>query len=419
MDKIISNATKKLEWWVERNGYAGFDPYDIKGTPLFIWFQRLPSEPALPFIAIRKVACGLEYRYPLIARKLFGVKKEINAKAMGLFAAAYINFYKTSGEYGDKPLYYLEKAQECLNWLEQNHTKGYKGICWGYPFDWQSLHFLPRGTPSSVVSSTAGNAFFEFYKATGNERYLDVCNRICEFFLAHLKIDRVSEDKICFSYTPLDCMHVHNANLFVAEYLIRVGSEIQNWEYVEYGTKALQYTLAQQNEDGSFYYFGLEDETRYNLSAETLRRIDPYHTGFVLRSLLSITENTSAQHTFEALIKGYEYYINNLFEEEAIPKMSPQELYPIDIHSCAEAILCLSILSRKFPKSVELARKVAWWTIQNMQSKTGYFYYRIYSTGKLIKIPYIRWGQAWMLLALSAHQNEIGAVFKLASTSSL
>jgi len=44
--------------------------------------------------------------------------------------------------------------------------------------------------------------------------------------------------------------------------------------------------------------------------------------------------------------------------------------------------------------------KIAKWTIENMQSNDGYFYYRRYKYFNN-KIPYMRWGQAWMLLALS------------------
>lgn len=410
MDESILKAMRKLEKWIEQNGYAGFDRYDLRGTPFFLWLQRLPANTAMPFKVIHRLAFSLERRYPLLMRRLFGVKKEINAKAMGLFASAYINFHKTFGEHS-----YLKKAQDCLNWLEQNPTEGYKGICWGYPFDWQSLHLFLRGTPSSVVSSTVGNAFFEFYKITEAERYLDICKRICEFFINHLNIDRISEDKICFSYTPLDYEHVHNANMFVAEFLIRVGAEIQNEQFMEYGIKALQYTLDQQSEDGAFYYFGFEDKERYNLSIENIKHIDHFHTGFVLRSLLSITERanlparytqTCVQQASKALSKGYQYYIDNLFEDEAIPKWTPQSLYPINIHSCSEAILCPSKLSKKFPQSLEIAKKAARWTIENMQAKEGYFYDRIYSDGIISTIPYIRWAQAWMLFALSTYLYE-------------
>ncbi len=51
-----------------------------------------------------------------------------------------------------------------------------------------------------------------------------------------------------------------------------------------------------------------------------------------------------------------------------------------------------------------LADKVLNWTIANMQDKKGYFYYQKYRFYK-IKIPYIRWSQAWMFYALTTYLN--------------
>jgi hypothetical protein len=47
-----------------------------------------------------------------------------------------------------------------------------------------------------------------------------------------------------------------------------------------------------------------------------------------------------------------------------------------------------------------LSIKIAQWTIHHMQDKDGYFYFRIYPT-HTNKMPYIRWGQAPMINALT------------------
>jgi hypothetical protein len=85
-----------------------------------------------------------------------------------------------------------------------------------------------------------------------------------------------------------------------------------------------------------------------------------------------------------------------------VPKLKPGSKYPINIHSCAEAILCLSTLSEDFPEGLETLKRMTAWTIQNMQDKKGYFYYMVLPK-RTIKIPYIRWAQAWMLNALSMY----------------
>ncbi len=48
----------------------------------------------------------------------------------------------------------------------------------------------------------------------------------------------------------------------------------------------------------------------------------------------------------------------------------------------------------------EMTQKVADWSIVNMQDSSGYFYYRKYKN-RTNTMPYIRWGQAWMLRAMS------------------
>jgi hypothetical protein len=49
---------------------------------------------------------------------------------------------------------------------------------------------------------------------------------------------------------------------------------------------------------------------------------------------------------------------------------------------------------------INIAKRVAGWTIDNMQDKSGYFYYRILPVKK-VKIPMIHWGQGTMFKALA------------------
>jgi polysaccharide biosynthesis protein VpsJ len=59
------------------------------------------------------------------------------------------------------------------------------------------------------------------------------------------------------------------------------------------------------------------------------------------------------------------------------------------------------------PDSLVLPLNVANWTIDNMQHRTGYFYYRRYSSGIVNKTPTLHWGQATMLCALAALYNVL------------
>jgi len=386
MFELVRCSIERLDQWLTRNGWAGYDPYDLKGLPFFT-----KNNPSLFEKALRKAVWKLEPFAPCLLRIIFRVKKEINPKAMGLFADAYLTLYLATG----KP-YYLSKAEEAIQWLDKNYSKGYSGKCWGYPFDWQSRIFIPRGTPSSVVSATVGNAYWSFYKLTGERRYLATCESICNFFTNDLNIDRLGSEKVCFSYTPLDNFHVHNANLFVAEFLIKVGKEVGNEKFIDQGLNAVNYTLSEQNPDGSICYWGRDQSDKCH--------IDHYHSGFEIRSLYSIWKLTREERIRKAVKQYYRFYLANLFENKTIPKLTPENKYPINIHACAEALLCNATLAPDFPEGREYLANATRWIVENMQDKTGYFYYMIRRSKGIerkVKIPYIRWGQAWMLKGLS------------------
>lgn len=408
-DNITEEIMQSITWldsWITINGWAGYDPYDIKGHPWVLKLSRNRNQNRASRLIKGVLLLSIEV-FPRASRRLLRVKKETNAKAMGLFASAYLKLYEHVKEEA-----YFQKASECLKWLEANKSEGYAGDCWGYPFDWQTLVLIPKRTPSAVVSSICGDAFWHFYEFSADKRYLSTCEAICNFLISSLNIDYVSANKICFSYTPIDNFHIHNANLFAAEFLIRVGKESNNEEFYEHGIKALNYSLNAQNKDGSFYYWALSEKDIYNISDSTLKNVDHYHTGFVLRSLYSIYKRTGDRRVLEALSKVYQFYRDRLFENRTVPKLKHDSTYPINIHSCAEAILCMSTLSDLFSDASEYAQNVFLWTKENMQTKEGWFIYMILNIKGVrwkIKFPYIRWGQAWMMRAISQYYSSIKA----------
>lgn len=376
----VKQSINLLDKWIDRNGWAGYDPYDIKGTKLFLLLQRNKYANFGSNLILG--------RFPMFSRKVFMVKKEINAKAMALFARGYLNLYKKS-----RNNKYLNKALFCLNWLTNNPSKNYSGFCWGYPFDWQSRIFIPKGTPSGVVTSIAAHAFLDAYEILEDEKYLKVTKSCCDFILNDLNIDEINENRICFSYTPIDNFHVHNANLFSASTLLRTFTYIDNRDYKKVGKRAINFTISHQNEDGSWYYWAPPDES--------LCHIDNYHTGFILECLNIARRALGDEFEYkEELRKGLEFYATNLFLEDGTPKIRHDSIYPIDIHSCAQAIIAFCELADFEPKYFAIVEKVISWTIRNMQDKEGCFYYRIYKN-HIDRMPYIRWGQAWMLRGLS------------------
>ncbi len=98
---------------------------------------------------------------------------------------------------------------------------------------------------------------------------------------------------------------------------------------------------------------------------------------------------------------GYKFWKETFFLDDGTPKYYDRKLLPIDIQCASQAIDTLVFFSDKDPKAIDLALKVANWTIDHMQDESGYFYYRRYKYGIINKTPTLHWGQATMLSALS------------------
>ena len=397
MQAVVSEALVHLDSWITNNGWSGYDPYDIKGQD---WFVRLFGYQTWFHRKVRGVLSLVEQNLPPYAlRRILRIEKEINAKGMGLLASAYLSLFKTTGQQQ-----YLVKAQDILTWLASNSNQDNPGISWGYPFHWQSRVFIPRGTPSSVVTGVVGDAWIDHYELTKSQDSLDIIIRVSDFFLNGLNRYVKTDDQICFSYTPLDKYKVHNANLFTAAFLARLWVTTGEDRYKDLSLKAVRYTLSEQNDDGSFFYWGTEPPTL----------IDHYHTGFVLRHLDTIQRATGSDFINRPLKKGYNFYIDKLFSVDGIPKLTPDSLYPINVHSCSEAILCVSQLGPKLGGFDKLAAIVNF-TIENMRTDEGYYIAEIRRRwwGKQkVRVPYMRWAQAWIFYALARLQETLKSMNK-------
>ena len=374
----------RLQQYVASEQYKGYDPFDALNSPIFSLLSRRSKWLRILFTQLLR-------RLPVNIRPVLGMKPEYNPKAMGLFLSSYVNLHKM--EQRDE---YFERIRFFADWLAEHASSGYSGHCWGYNFDWQNREFYaPERTPTVVNTSFVGHGLLDAYELLGEQRYADIARSACEFILNDLHISRES-DSICFSYTPLDTGRVHNANYLGASLLIRTGDVIGDAELKDQAEAAYNYSNSKQLENGAWRYG--EEEVR--------GWIDGFHTGFNLEALYWHSLSPGKANYASVMEKGLKFYIENLFTSDGIPKYYHNSIYPIDIHSAAQALITLAKLRESDARALPVLKKVRQWTINNMQDPAGYFYFR---KGRIItnKIPYIRWGQAWMLLALTTVQTLV------------
>lgn len=373
----IKVSLDKLKEYLEKECFKGFDPYDALNSPILKTLTFEKKFLRIAFIQIMK-------RLPLNVRPFLGIKKGFNPKGIGLFLWGFSKLYNVEREAD-----YLKKIDFFLELLDNIASKGYSGYCWGYNFDWQSKAFyIPKHTPTIVNSSFVGHALIDTYTYAKKEKALEMAISIKDFILYDL--NRKEEDSsLCFSYSPVDNTAVHNANLLGASLLIRIYKYTGERILKDTAFASLAYSMKYQRENGSWPYA----ETRFQ------SWIDSFHTGFNLQSILYFLEEGFGMEYEDAFYKGVNFYTKNFFLDNGTPKYYCDRLYPIDIHSAAEALIFFSRLRGRYK---ELAEKIFKWMIDNMQDKNGFFYFQK-KRRYVNKIPYIRWSQAWAFHALTEY----------------
>jgi hypothetical protein len=400
----LTTAHHNLWQWCRGQGFAGYDPYDGLNSRLF---QATPLRHSR---TARLAWTQFHKRSPINLRALAGIPRERNSKGIALFALAALAEYRRS-----KTKEAEIEARELLDDLMAMRLKGFKGAAWGYNFDWQARAFYaPRGTPTIVPTAFAARALCEATEVFGSEEYLPFARTICDFILNDLNRSEETDDEVCFSYSPLDRTRVFNASLLAAEALASVGKLNEESSLCDWAMQAVRYVIRRQGKDGSWAY----GESDYQSWA------DSFHTAFMLTSLSRINDavgtepgadrgpragsprgvvdatGPSSQDLETAIQRGYEFWQERFFLDNGWPKYYSDRLYPADAHSAASAIVTLVELRGRFPGSMNLAEQIAEWAIANMRDNRGFFYYqrRRFHT---VRIPYMRWSEAWMMYALA------------------
>jgi hypothetical protein len=327
---------------------------------------------------------------PINLRRLFGVKPLDSTKGRGYIAWAYLSLYKSS-----KDAHYKEKAVQSLDWLIENKSPLYSEFSWGNHFEYSSRGGrIPKHEPTIVWTGLIGQVFLDAYQLFKDRKYLDVAESICRWIL-DLGREKTANGT-CISYVTYMQVSIHNSNMIGAAMLARCGAYLDKTEYLDLAKEAMRYSCNGQLKDGAWYYG----------EAEKYHWIDNFHTGYNLDSLKRYIETTE-DHSFDQnLERGFNYFKNHFFEPSGRPKYYHNRAYPIDIQCASQAIETLLYFSDMDNSSIDIAKRVAEWTIDNMQDKSGYFYYRILPIKK-VKIPMIHWGQATMFKALAYMVSEI------------
>lgn len=382
--RLVEASLDRVQRWVEEHHYRGYEPFD----GLSSWFRPLTFGNLLG----ERLLLQLVRQSPVNLRPVMGITPKDSTKGRGYMAHGYLVRYKATGK-----AEYLQKAEACLDWLDHHKARKFAKHSWSNHFDFSSRSGSYTSEDSIIVwTALIGFAYLEAYELTGTERWLKIADSVCGWIM-DLPREKTNRG-VCISYLAHVQSSIHNSNMLGAAMLARTAKHTGNREYLEVARSAMEYSCSRQLSDGAWQY---GENPKYHW-------IDNFHTGYNLDSLKSYLESTGDDAWRPNFRTGLDYYKRHFIEDDGCPKYYHNRRYPLDSQCAAQSIESLAALSTEDPECLELAVKVAQWTIENMQGRDGHFYYRIYPWGKA-KTPMLHWAQATMYKALAVLLDQLAA----------
>ena len=373
--------------------WTGHDPFDG------LMATRFPATLLRASAAGRLALLQAVKRSPVNLRPLLGVPPLRNPKALalGLESALLLtgdSSWRVPAE---------SEARRLAADLPRLAAPTAHGHGWGYPFDWQARgRWIRRGVPTSVCTGFVVRALDAARCALAvSDPALAAAaaaamRPAAAFVLEDLQ-RTADADGFCWSYSPDDDSVIVNATLLAAETVARVAALDGDPSALEGIAPTVRWALARQNDEGGWTY----GEAGHHAWE------DGFHTAFNLASLEAIraaaeTLGADAETLVpgERLDRGYAHYAGRFFDADGRPWYYRHTPWPIDAHSAAVGIITLARLGRRDPARRDQARQVARWTVEHLWLPEGWFAYQLRPRG-LVRTPFLRWCQAWMLRALA------------------
>jgi len=298
---------------------------------------------------------------------------------------------------------YLEKAVHFLEVLKESRSPGYAEYCWGYPFDWVTRNgVLKAHMPFITTTPYVFEALLQVNKFRPREEWKEIMVSSVRYALNEIKDKPFPGGGNTCSYMPGEEFNVVNAAAYRSTMLVSAAKFFGNDDWLKIANGNVEFVLAAQNSDGSWPYAkdGVRDF------------VDHFHTCFVMKALAKVYHATGDKRILDALAKGVNYYVNNLFGEDGMPrpfsKAPRMTVYQCELYDCAECInLCL-LLRKDFPQLDKTLETVVAGILKNWVKPDSSFRSRKLKFG-WDNVPMHRWAQSQMFRALSFYLREINS----------
>lgn len=394
---ILLEKTLMLYSHVSRLCGYGVDPYQVRE----IIDRALRSA---RFSPVRGVLRRI-YDYVMLLNLLDPfMSRRFNPMAAGLVLQAVSRL----AYIGAAPRGWRRCLERLVDELDRYRARGYRGTGWGSPFHWYTHRYIPAWTPAATTTAIVGHGLLDAYMAAGLEKALELYMGVPLFYARDLKRFR-GETGVCLSYTPIDDMLVHNANLMAAEHLLIGYMATGDEEYRGLALEAVKHTVSEIMGDGSLCYYSSMDRRRHACRQDFHTAFESHSLGFIWLVLESLGDD-AGRVVGEAFMRRTRF----LLEKQLAPGAMGLYVYrdgrraglSVDSRSLSAAAIAASFAAWRMGRGVSEKAAAALLQMTRMLWSRGRraYMYRLSRRGRLLfrdRTVYVRMSIAWPLRALS------------------
>ena len=410
MNQELYTATALIWKNIDTNGLYRYDPSDIEDH----YFHALHAgKKLLP----RKFYRTFDVLFPLPTRKILRIAKTLNPSTYYHLGMARLEL-----EQAGVPVDTSYCAKDFADMAIERFYDPETGV-------WRFEECVTRHTqvektdkaPSLQMHYLARLNIFllKLWQHTQDPQYLEIASKSCIAATKQHFITRWEDGAVAISYYYNTKDNTLNVNSEYLQWLSEIPQEKRTPELEQLGHDILQMLLTEQNEDGSFYYFGKE----YAAKTHKPATIDHHHTAYMLANLIFILKSgfiTEKERPalLESCVRGMEFYLDKLFHTDsgiAITDMHLPNRIPATVpYSEGLIALCAYLTEESIPS--ELRRRIQ----QKIPKMIKYLLTLIDRKDgsmpsacigrKWVKLDSIRWGNGVALQAFAAvlHQEKEG-----------
>jgi hypothetical protein len=390
-EKMLIDSMDSLSRWIDREGPYGWDPYDALYSPLN---NKISSHYG------KVLLIQLNKYSPINFRPFLKIEKGIDLKGVALFVQAYSNMYWLTRNDS-----YKEKIQKGLDFIiSKSLSQKFGYDCWAshyYPYVTTDKNSLECNTPDIIGTCQSIIALTLGHKIIADHEYREAALSASHFLMDILYQQNDKFNFYKYSISEETEEIVPNASAHALEALSATLNIEDNMKVRNNCNEIIRSLINMQNSDGSWIYSMYPDGSKKRIQLD-------FHQGYMINGLLSYLPFLSNPNEInKRIIKAAEFYKNILFRRDGSSCYRYPLPFPVDIHNQAQGIITFSKLGRINRNYLDFANMISKWTIKNMQDKSGFFNYQKWPIISN-KIPHMRWGQAWMLLAITTMLNNVG-----------